>query len=324
MRHIGTLPDEEQARRLADYLLTLEVAAEVRPARDGWGLWVVHEDRVSRGRDELEAYLRAPDDPRYREAAREARERRRDAERAEREHARKTVEMRDRLDVVTPRRCPVVHGLIVISVAVALLTGFGRNYSDLVPFYVSPPVINVEFRPADPETGRPGSALPVQGSAGLRPILRGEVWRLFTPMFIHYGVPHLVFNMLALYWFGSLIEMRKGSWTLLALILAACPVSFVAQYAWDFQQYGLDRVSLPGGMSGVVYALFGYCWMRGEYDPEGGLGVGQSTVIWMLMWLALCFTGGLGPIANAAHLGGLVFGMGAGLGPYLFRRRSEA
>ncbi len=323
MRLIGTIAQEDQARRLADYLLTIDLPTEVRPAANGWGLWIVHEDRLDRGRQELDAFLADPDDSRYMAAVRTARDRRREAEELEREHKRKTVDLRGRLDVVSPRRCPVVHILIAISVVAAILTNFGKESRRLRPFYFSPPVVVLEQTPADEASGRPAMARLAEHSAGLEPILSGQIWRLFTPMFIHYGLPHLVFNMLALYWFGGLIELRKGSWVLLALVLTAGPVSFFAQYAWDVQQYGLERAGLPGGMSGVIYALFGFCWMRGEYDPESGLRVSSNTVIWMLLWLALCTSGAFGAIANAAHIGGLAFGVGVGLGPYLFSRRAQ-
>lgn len=324
MRQIGTLPDEAQARRLADYLLTLGVEADIRPTRDtAWGVWVMKEDLVDRGRRELETFRAEPDAPRYQEAARAARDRRRAAERADREHARNSVELRDRLDVISPRRCPVVHILIVLCVLVAIVTGFGRNYLDLAPFFLAPPASVATVPVGLPPAQVVGGSYLDQPSVGLRPLLRGEVWRLFTPMFIHFGLAHLVFNMLALYGFGGLIELRKGSLTLLLLVLAACPISFLAQYAWDVQVHGPDRMGLPGGMSGVVYALFGYAWMRGEYEPDSGLRIPSGTVVWMFLWLALCGTGALGAIANAAHVGGLVLGMGAGLAPYLFAPRAE-
>ena len=65
-------------------------------------------------------------------------------------------------------------------------------------------------------------------------------------------------------------------------------------------------------MSGVVYGLLGYIWMRAKFDPFSGLFLHKNTVIMMLVWLVLCFTGLLGPIANLAHLFGLLIGMAAG------------
>ena len=56
------------------------------------------------------------------------------------------------------------------------------------------------------------------------------------------------------------------------------------------------------GMSGVIYALFGYVWMKGMYQPEQRMGVHPNTVNLMLIWLVVCMTGVIGPIGNAAAL----------------------
>ncbi len=61
-------------------------------------------------------------------------------------------------------------------------------------------------------------------------------------------------------------------------------------------------------MWGVVYALFGYPWIRSQHDPWSGYYVHSGVVYLMLTWLILCFSGLLGPIVNAAHVGGLVLG----------------
>jgi len=64
-----------------------------------------------------------------------------------------------------------------------------------------------------------------------------------------------------------------------------------------------------GGLSGVVFALFGYLWMKGQYEPEQGMMLHPNTVTMMLFWLVLCMTNLLGPIANAAHVVGLLVGV---------------
>ncbi|HWI58437.1 MAG TPA: rhomboid family intramembrane serine protease [Bacillota bacterium] len=73
-------------------------------------------------------------------------------------------------------------------------------------------------------------------------------------------------------------------------------------------------------MSGVVYGLLGYIWMRSKFDAGSGLFLHSSTVTMMLIWLVACYTGLLGPIANTAHTVGLLLGMGWG---YLSSLRSR-
>ena len=70
-----------------------------------------------------------------------------------------------------------------------------------------------------------------------------------------------------------------------------------------------------GGMSGVVYGLFGYLWMKSRFDPWSGMHMDQQTVVILIAWFFLCMTGWVGPIANWAHGVGLVVGMAIGYAP---------
>jgi len=74
-------------------------------------------------------------------------------------------------------------------------------------------------------------------------------------------------------------------------------------------EYWLGRTVTFGGMSGVLYGLLGYIWIRGKFDPGSGLFLHPTTVTMMLVWLVVCYTGYVGAIANAAHVVGLVIGM---------------
>jgi GlpG protein len=137
--------------------------------------------------------------------------------------------------------------------------------------------------------------------SSLPEIRHGEVWRLITPIFIHFHILHILFNMLWLRDLGSMIEGRQSSTYLLALVLVIAAGSNLAQFYFG-------HAPNFGGMSGVVYGLLGYVWIRGKFDPASGLFLHPSTVTMMLIWLVACFTGILGPIANYAHLVGLMMG----------------
>src|SRR4029079_18280365 len=127
------------------------------------------------------------------------------------------------------------------------------------------------------------------------------------------GIPiiHLLFNMGWLTALGSMIEVRRSTLTLAALVLVVAVLSNLSEYAY-MDRY-LEKYYLFGGMSGVVYGLFGYVWMKSLYHPELGMNLHPSSVNIMLIWLVLCMTGALGPIANAAHTGGLVTGIVLGV-----------
>jgi GlpG protein len=128
---------------------------------------------------------------------------------------------------------------------------------------------------------------------------------------MHFGPIHLLFDLWALSMFGTLIETRRGTRTLAILVLVSAIASNLGQFLYDL--YFTGKIHLFGGMSGVVYALFGYVWMKGRLEPEQGMILHPSTVQTMLIWLALCMTGIIGNIANAAHVIGLVAGILCGL-----------
>ncbi|MCK9469641.1 MAG: rhomboid family intramembrane serine protease [Porticoccaceae bacterium] len=136
---------------------------------------------------------------------------------------------------------------------------------------------------------------------------QGQYWRLLTPMFLHFGVFHLAFNGLWLWEFGRRIEAGTGSLHLLMLIL-------VTGAASNWGQYYFGGASLFGGMSGVLYALLGYLWIRHWLAPNPVLALPRGIIVFMLVWLLLCLVGIVdlfmrGSIANAAHVTGLVTGM---------------
>lgn len=306
MRQIGTIADATDARTFADYLLTLGITTRLDSLADGWAVWVHKEDLVPQAVRELEAFRQDPRGARYQGVSPTARELRRQAERAERLHRKNTIDLRGRLGPTTMARGPLTRALIVASIVVTVLTHFGdltRPVTGRVTF------TTYHFD----ERGR-------LHADGWEPIRRGELWRLVTPIFHHLNTVHLLFNMFALNDLGNLVEMRRGSRRLALLVLATAVVSNVAQFAlpnlFSLQPLHGPRVGLGGGMSGVLYGLFGYAWMRGRYDVGSGLTLHPTSVNYMLVWLFICMTGWLGPIGNTAHVAGLLFGMLCGIVPY--------
>ena len=138
-----------------------------------------------------------------------------------------------------------------------------------------------------------------------------DYWRFVTPIFLHFGLVHLIFNCLWLSMLGSRIEQMSSSLHLLLLVLVTGVVSNVVQFVWSGSPYF-------GGMSGVVYALLGYIWIKDKVVPDPQLQLPAGIIGFMLGWLVVCMTGildlllGVG-VANGAHLGGLIIGMLLGL-----------
>ncbi len=63
----------------------------------------------------------------------------------------------------------------------------------------------------------------------------------------------------------------------------------------------------------MVYALLGYIWMLGWKAPQLGVTIARPIVGFMLVWLVIGFAQSLMPIANTAHVIGLVTGCVLGL-----------
>lgn len=294
MRLLGTLPDEGLARRLADHLVASRMPSHVEQGRAGWHIWVEHDDHVDPAKAALEQFLLNPLDSRFDDRGQ--------AERLRREEQKKAEKLRKNYrDVRTTwasnanRATPVMIGAMALCLIMTLFTQFGRP--DL-------PITDWLWF----------SSLASAGSDGVfADIFSGQVWRLITPIFMHGSIVHLIFNLSFCFWLGGLIERQKGSGYVLALIVVSGILGNIAQILWTGSPLFL-------GFSGVSYALFGFAWMRGRYSPHEGIGVDPFTVGMALMWLVLGFTGMM-PIANGAHVGGLVVGLLAGYWPRLRKRR---
>ncbi|MBL0665016.1 rhomboid family intramembrane serine protease GlpG [Aeromonas caviae] len=132
-----------------------------------------------------------------------------------------------------------------------------------------------------------------------------QAWRYVTPAFIHFSVLHLVFNLLWWWYLGGQIEQRLGSGKLFILLIVGAALPNIAEFFASGPRFG--------GLSGVVYALLGYSWLRTRLQPDCGLAMPPVLMGFMLVWLVLGFLDMLGtPTANMAHLVGLLVGLAQG------------
>jgi GlpG protein len=281
MRLIGHLKNESSAKTLADYLISLDIRNLVEPDAEGWAIWIYSEDQIEAGRQALSSYLQNPGDSKFQHASQNAaavdeRKRREKAKFDQRVHTRDRIWISSTLG-------PVTLILIVVSVAETLLANLNLPFSVVEALSIS------------------------QSNHGLPEVCHGEIWRLITPIFIHFGLMHILFNMLMLRDLGSLVEIRQNSKTLIVLVIFIGIVSNLCQYFYD--GFGF------GGMSGVLYGLFGYIWLRGECDPASGLSLSSTTTAMMLIWFFLCLMGIIPNVANVTHAVGLLMGMIIGAAP---------
>lgn len=295
MRLIGEFEDSKLAQTFSDYLTQKNIENEVMEDISAnnakvFEIWVVSEDQVEEAETLLDEFRGNPDDPKYLGAAREAKKIKKQKARQAKDgprymDARTTVFNRGGK---SPRGALTMI-LILVCVAVGVFSKLGEQTESLRMLFITDFMReshNIKWLP------------------GLLEIKNGEIWRLFTPMFIHFGPLHLVFNMMWLLDLGSMIEDKKGTLFLAIFVLVVSGVSNYVQYITAHPAFG--------GMSGVVYGLLGYIWMKGKYDPASQLGLHKSTVTFMIIWYVLCLIGIIGNIANGAHTAGLVVGVAWG------------
>ena len=135
----------------------------------------------------------------------------------------------------------------------------------------------------------------------------GQYWRLVTPIFLHFGLMHIIFNSLILWELGRRIEYAKGSAHLLLVLLLAAVVSNMAQYF-------VSPNTTFGGLSGVNYALVGYVALYQRFIPNPVIQFNQAAILFLIAWLLLGVFGVIdwfmeGGIANGAHVAGLIIGI---------------
>jgi GlpG protein len=208
-------------------------------------------------------------------------------------------------------RSPVLPGLL--KTAPVTLSLIALSVLGFLLVYLGAPVSWVALLTYDPFTLVNGR--PVFAEAP------GQLWRLVTPVFLHFGLMHIVFNSLWCWELGRRIEASLGSLNLAGLFLASAALS-------NFAQHLVSGPVLFGGLSGVVYALLGFSWMAGRLNPRWRpLTPATPIMLFMVGWLVICLLGVIDvlgfSVANAAHVGGLLSGAVIGA-LFALAHRSEA
>lgn len=133
-----------------------------------------------------------------------------------------------------------------------------------------------------------------------------EPWRVFTPVFLHFSIAHIVFNAAAMLQIGSWIERLWG----LRFYALLCVISGVAG---NVLQYSWSESPMFGGLSGIVFGLFTFNGVTQYLNPEKVFPLPKGMYIMLAVWLMAGFTPFIEQIfgvqmGNGAHLGGAVAG----------------
>jgi GlpG protein len=287
MRQIGQLDSDKDARTFGDFLYVQGIETDIERDNNRWAIWVRDDDHVPQAAKLLEEFRAEPNAPRF-QAGSPAEKLREKAKAADAAYQKRVITGQNLFPGLRNYGFGVVtYALIGASILVAILSRLGAHEERISALFIE----QIYSHGGELWAGKNFEA-----------IRSGQVWRLVTPILIHFGIIHILFNMMWLRDLGSLFEARLGSWYFAVFVLVVAVCSNLAQYV-------VTKNPWFGGMSGVVYGLIGYAWIRGRFDPAAGVGLDRQTVVYALVWFALCFTGWIGPVANWAHGGGLAIGM---------------
>ena len=318
MRLIGVIDDAKQAQQLSAFLLTEGIENRVDLNDDNKSVvWVKDEDRFKDAMEAFGEHQANPNDAKYASAVDGAFQLLREQQRQARSVKKNIVKVQHGSMQTTG---PIVKTIIGLSILVAILTNFGDRHSREQGANRALQFVAVE-KPISTDLTELHGQRSDNLNVRLASLKRGEFWRLITPIFIHYGPMHIILNVIMFFQFGRLIEGRYGSMWMAILILVCAVLSNFAQgvvpvavggSAPEFYRSGMLITSF-GGLSGVVFGMFGFILIKQMTDPTSRFNLPQSTIMILLIYMVFCMTP-IAPqvlgakIANWAHGVGFIVG----------------
>ncbi|MFT5520013.1 MAG: GlpG protein [Enterobacterales bacterium] len=271
---IGNINNQRAAQAFCDYLKSQKINAWAEQEQAVYNILIDNEQSEDFASAELREFLSNPGNSKYLDAS--WNEGSTETKISSSTNKASFVDLKK----FSSRAGFMTKALVIISVVVTAITGYGSNTELTELLFISVPSLQ---------------------SSGLIEIASGEYWRLLTPIFLHFMTIHILFNMMWLWDLGGSIERIQSPKFLLFFVVTVGILS-------NLFQYYSSGYSAFGGMSGVVYGLLGYTWMR-SLKADSGYSLPKSIIAFMLGWLVLGYTGLIGPIANGAHLAGMVLGV---------------
>lgn len=145
-------------------------------------------------------------------------------------------------------------------------------------------------------------------------IAAGEYWRLITPIFLHSGFGHMIFNSFSIILFGPALERMLGKSRFLVAYFGAGFFANTATYFLEPLQY------IHVGSSGAIFGLFGiYVYM--VMFRKDLIDRNNSQIILTILVIGLVMTFVNSNTNIAAHLFGLLGGLA--LGPILITKKTK-
>jgi membrane associated rhomboid family serine protease len=144
------------------------------------------------------------------------------------------------------------------------------------------------------------------------PKLLTRFWTPFTYMFMHAGIFHILFNMLAFYWFGQIFEEYLGKQRTLGLYLMGGLLgAFLFVFCFNVFPSLAGSGSILVGASASVMAIIAATATLLPNNTFSIILIGPVKLKWIVLFFILIdFIGITGPNAGGeiAHLGGALMG----------------
>ena len=301
MRCLGQITERKAAEQFVAYLFVQGITTQVDPvanSMDQWEVWVRDEDRMAEAVGYLQEFVNNPTDPKYAAAIKQANATIMEKVKQRTAASKNVKQIRYRSTANSDRRVPpLTLTLIILSCIVSIFNNFGNpGPSNEIGQSIQRQMGFVSYADYKRSNEDP-----------LVNLKRGQLWRTITPIFIHLSPLHLLMNVIGMVVLGRVSErwLGTGKYAMLVLVAAILPNMLQA-----LAPSALGGNPLFGGISGVVYALFGLVWVRSVINPTLGVYIPFVYLVMILLPLAIGFSG-LVPgwrAADLCHLGGLMIG----------------
>jgi membrane associated rhomboid family serine protease len=131
-------------------------------------------------------------------------------------------------------------------------------------------------------------------------------WTFVTAIFLHADITHILFNMIALFFFGTYLEQRISKKNYILIFFIAGIIGNIG--------YSLSTpdATVPGlGASGAIYGIMGTLTVLTPTAVVYVYGIPMPMFVAAILWFFVEFFGLFAPsdIAHGAHLGGLFVGI---------------
>lgn len=184
-------------------------------------------------------------------------------------------------DFIKPQNGPVTFILVAINIIVFIVLELMGSTND-------------------------GEFMLINGAMNPSLVLYEHEWyRLFTCMFMHFGIEHLANNMLLLFLLGQIFERAVGTTRFLGIYLGS---GLAGSFLSFFYMCLMGKNDIVAGASGAIFGIIGgmiivVIFNKGKYS-----GISTKRMIFMAL-LALYFGFTTAGTDNVGHLGGLTAGI---------------